>query len=389
MNNNDKPLIDAIKSNNISLVTSLIGGGSVNVNARIDKQTGSALHLAAQLGHVEIVALLLDAGARIDDVNDLRDTACHIAVREGRTDVVELLVARNANLSQENRALETPLRISIDKKNEPLVVLLIDAALAAGTPLEEPTIGHAATVGTDVVRILLFKYGIQLDKFHDHAGNTPLHHAVWHKRDLKLLDMLIDVAGIDVDARGRMGLTVAHVACAVYDVCVLARLITAGANLELADNSGNTPLHFSRVGPSEEIAVFLLAAGANVHARNRKGHTVCHFASKGSHAALPALLAFGANLDEPDNNGITPRQLLKTSPPTDEEIALARRRVLNVQFSFVRQRAFEICVALRSLRFDALCMCEILLHSCGPVARFVPFHMWWQVATKVKHWRQR
>jgi ankyrin repeat protein len=98
MNNNDS-VINAIKSNNISLVTSLIAGGSVNVNARIDKQNSSALHLAAQLGHVEIVALLLDAGAHIDDVNDYHDTACHAAVRECRIDVVKLLVARNANLS--------------------------------------------------------------------------------------------------------------------------------------------------------------------------------------------------------------------------------------------------------------------------------------------------
>jgi ankyrin repeat protein len=71
-------LSKAIESNDIALVATLIAGGSVNVNARVGDEHGSSvLWRAAQQGRVEIVELLLGAGARIDDANDLQETACH------------------------------------------------------------------------------------------------------------------------------------------------------------------------------------------------------------------------------------------------------------------------------------------------------------------------
>jgi ankyrin repeat protein len=386
MNENDESLINAIKSNDISLVASLIADGSANVNARVaDMRNGSVLRLAAKLGSVEIVALLLDAGAHIDDVNDFCDSACHAAVRDGHTRVVELLVARNANVSLRNGAEETPIIIAINKRNEALVMLLIDAAMAAGALLDDATMCLAATISTDVTQLLLFKHRVDLTAIRDDAGRTPLHQAVWGNCDADVLDVLIDLAGIDVDARDHMGCTAVHTACAMRDVDALARLVAAGANLELADNNGDTPLHFGRFDSTGQITMLLLAAGANVHSKNNRGRTPCHMSS---HIPRSSLVAFGASLDEPDDGGVSPRRLhslLTTSPPTTEEIAGARRCVLHLRLSFVRKRAFEICVALQSLGLDALCMCEILLHSCGPVARFVPFHIWWQIATKIKH----
>lgn len=37
------------------------------------------LHLATYFGHVDVVNILLEAGARVDEVNDLGDTALHKA----------------------------------------------------------------------------------------------------------------------------------------------------------------------------------------------------------------------------------------------------------------------------------------------------------------------
>jgi ankyrin repeat protein len=385
MNNNDS-LINAIKSNDISLVSSLIDGGSVDVKARIDDMRNSTLlHLAAKLGHVEIVVCLLDAGARIDDVDDSDCSACHIATFHGHTDVVKQLIARNADVSLRNTSNETPVQIAIDKKNELLLMLLIDAAMTAGTPPDNTAMCLAATVGAGVIQLLLSKHRINLNAIRDNTWRTPLHRAVWRASGPTVLGMLIDVAGVDVNAREANYSTAVHAACMMRDYDALVRLVAAGANLELADNNDETPLHYSRFDRTEQCAIFLLAVGADVHAKNNVGRTACHLASKSAHPALPALIAFGANLDEPDNKGITPRQLLKTLPPTTEQVELARRRVHSVQLSLVRQRAFVVCVALQSVGFDALCLCEILIHSCGPFAPVVPFHLWWRLATLVKH----
>jgi ankyrin repeat protein len=417
MNDNNVALFRAINADEISVVDSLIAEGSVDVNARIFDDE-NFVHLASRLGHIEIAERLLDAGVRIDDVDRKDNTACHIAAREGHIDVVKMLVARNANLQLLNAYGGTPISFAIQKKNEPLLMLLIDATLAAGTPLDDNTICDVAAVSTDVIRSLLFKYKINLSTIRGRNSRTPLHQALrlWKSVDLNVLDTLIDVARVDIDARDYNHLTVAHIACALNDADALARFVAAGANLDLADEIGDTPMHGSSdVGTiggtpipmhrssdtaTDHCTIVLLAGGANVHARNAFGITPSHRACEaGNTASLAAMMAFGADLDQKNNDGSTPRLILELwlmrwrsatkHLPTTEEVALARQRVLNVRLSFVRKRAFEVCVALQSLDLDALCTCEILLHSCGPVAPFVPFHSWWKIATTIKHGRQQ
>lgn len=96
-----------------------------------------------------------------------------------------------------------------------------------------------------------------------------------------MIDMLIEAADVDIDAQDNIGDTATHTACWNGDtgVLALARLITAGANLELTDNIGETPLHRSLYDNNCEVTELLLGAGANVHVRNNDGRTPCHTAS--------------------------------------------------------------------------------------------------------------
>lgn len=379
---------DAIKSNDIAAVKRLLANGSVDVNARTGGVHNRPLVvLAADAGRAEIVTLLLDTGAKIDAVDDYGETACHAAVRKGHAAVLELLVARNANLSLRNGNGATPLHVAIDMKNEPMLMLLIDAAMASGTLLDDATTCRAAALSADVIRLLLFKHRINLGAIRDSAARTPLHQAVWHSSDASVFKILIEVAGVNIDARDQSGWSATHYACIQRDAGALARLVAAGANLDLASENGNTPLHYCLHESTNQIACLLLAAGANVNARNWQGRTPCHIACECALIALPALLASSASLDEPDNDGVTSQQLLKSAPPTTEEIEAARRHVLGVRLSLVRKRAFEVCIGLHSRGLDALCMCEILLHSCGPVAPLIAFHRWWTIATTIKHFR--
>ena len=51
----------------------------------------TALHLAAQNGHLDVVRLLLEAGAHKDTVMQDGATALHLAAQNGHSDVVRLL----------------------------------------------------------------------------------------------------------------------------------------------------------------------------------------------------------------------------------------------------------------------------------------------------------
>jgi hypothetical protein len=102
---------------------------------------------------------------------------------------------------------------------------------------------------------------------------------------------------------------------------------------------------------------------------------------------MHALLAAGADLDAADNFGNTSRQSLARGGATidPDKVEAAHRDIARTRIDFVRYRACGVCVGLQSLRIDALQMCEILQFACGPAAPLIPFHIWWKIATTVKH----
>jgi hypothetical protein len=107
---------------------------------------------------------------------------------------------------------------------------------------------------------------------------------------------------------------------------------------------------------------------------------------------LNCFVAADANLDAMDNHGVTVRQLLARLAIVivDIDVESARRRIAKIRLDLVRNRAMQVCIGLQSLGLDALQMCEILQHACcrGRLAQLIPFHIWWKIATTVKHFQQ-
>ncbi|KAL5499588.1 hypothetical protein EMCRGX_G011033 [Ephydatia muelleri] len=71
----------------------------------------SALHLASQHGHSEIVRELLKHGANIDAINRYGNTALHLAILGGHMITACVLIEGNANLNIRNQPGNTPLHL--------------------------------------------------------------------------------------------------------------------------------------------------------------------------------------------------------------------------------------------------------------------------------------
>lgn len=52
---------------------------------------------------------------------------------------------------------------------------------------------------------------------------------------------------------------------------VLQLLLKHGANPDVADQDGNTPLHFAAIRGTKDVAVFLMKLGANPYSQNKLG----------------------------------------------------------------------------------------------------------------------
>jgi ankyrin repeat protein len=220
----------------------------------------TALHLAAQFGHPEMVALLLDHGAAIDVKSlALGATALHYAAYAKQSDVVKLLIQRKANLE------------------------IVDSTGAT------PLLGAAQLSLPDMVQ-LLAESGAVLDvKSKVNALVTPLVSAAanpdpFKARDnLSILNILL-AKKADTDFKSTNGTTALMAAARQSDTSQgFARaslLIGKGAKLDLTNDKGETALMLAAGAGNDKLVKLLMDKGANAGAKNGAGETATNYAKR-------------------------------------------------------------------------------------------------------------
>jgi hypothetical protein len=113
----------------------------------------------------------------------------------------------------------------------------------------------------------------------DRNGWTPLMHAVRDSQPT-VVDALLR-AGADPSAHADGGITAMQLAIgAVWpDTAIVRRLLDAGADTELVDALGVTPLILAALGRNVAIVKMLLEHGANPCTRDQQGRTLTSFAA--------------------------------------------------------------------------------------------------------------
>ena len=136
-----------------------------------------------------------------------------------------------------------------------------------------------------------------------HAEANPLHKAA-EAGDLDSVNhFLASPHAVAVDAKDGNDWTALHHAAKAGRLSVVARLIAAGANVNVKNQYSEAPLHWAVYGDAAVVAT-LIAAGADVDVRDGNGWTPLHHAAYGGHAAaVAALIAEGAAVDLMENNG--------------------------------------------------------------------------------------
>lgn len=102
----------------------------------------------------------------------------------------------------------------------------------------------------------------------------------------EILTLFLD-RGVNVNHRDHDGMT----ALMLYtDKDMAKELLRAGADIHMADNEGNTALHYALLDGSEEAARYLIKKGADYNRANNQGETPAQIAAEKGYEAVLELM---------------------------------------------------------------------------------------------------
>ena len=316
----DALLINAVLKGDAREVRKLLGRRA-NPNARqTDSTATTALGLAAPSGNLEIVKLLVEAGANLEDGNALKQTPLLLATLNDRADVIATLVQSGAKVDSTQYSSMTALMLAtvLGHTNSMRMLLRVGAdvnARASSSPdtaLLYATTNAMKSANLEIVQILveagadlfvkngdglnpyeLAKKGNLVDIANYLAAKRNLSSDLFNAaRQATLPDgdspkawsevrRLLDsgAKGDRTNSAGVTALIMLSEDTKGFDESVAKRLI-AVSDVNAQENQGFCALHYAVGNNNEKMVALLIAAGAKSSLPNLKGFTPLDYAKK-------------------------------------------------------------------------------------------------------------
>ena len=300
------PLTVAAEKGNMDIIKMLVEDGKAEVN---DKSSYGVTPLiaAAAAGQGTVIEYLVAHGADVTAKDDMGKTALLYAVNFDAPKAVESLIKldnKSVNLPDNNG--NSPLIYAAQKglTNNVKVLLAQGASVNYRNPVSGlSALDTAAAEGhTQIVRMLLKNPETDVN-LQDQSGRTPIFYAVDQNQPDALRALL--AAGADVNAQDLTGTTSLMLAAAknhtdcfnllmkqkniqpfmkdlqgrsaliysayAHDTYPAQKLLSAGANINEQDASGNTPLLTAIKAKNNKLAMFFVQQKADLSIANNAG----------------------------------------------------------------------------------------------------------------------
>ena len=303
---NDQTILHvACMRGDLSIVKKVLEAGA-DPNS-VDGSTFTPLMLAVQ--HVDdvkaadIVAVLCDFKCKINiQTSYFSVTALHLASELGKKKCVEMLVAKGANLLVQTQDGTTPLHLACKGGYHTLVCSLITEETLKAYDYKHWTPLHyacecnhfecARRIVVGFSKLLQIQerypgYHLPIPPFHglkNQYGKTILHHA-FMRNDVQFVENLLTL-GADPNVQDNDGATPLMSALQCHgsdaDTNLLSLLLPPDWKPDIKDNSGCTALHYSAMCDDIQIPLMLISAGCDVTVVDNYGQTFSDLISKKS-----------------------------------------------------------------------------------------------------------
>ncbi|XP_075803308.1 E3 ubiquitin-protein ligase MIB2 isoform X6 [Microtus pennsylvanicus] len=240
-------------------------------------QGRTALQVAAYLGQVELVQLLLQARASVDLLDDEGNTALHYAALGNQPEATRVLLSAGCGVDARNGTRSTALHVAVQRGFLEVVKTLCERGCDVNLP--------------------------------DAHADTPLHSAISAGAGASsIVEVLTEVPGIDVTATNSQGFTLLHHASLKGHVLAVRKILARARQLvDAKKEDGFTALHLAALNDHREVAQVLIREGrCDVNVRNRKLQSPLHLAVQQAHVGLvPLLVDAGCSVNTEDEEGDT------------------------------------------------------------------------------------
>ncbi|XP_038159723.1 oxysterol-binding protein-related protein 1 isoform X1 [Cyprinodon tularosa] len=172
------------------LLSSIDKNNSLDINYRSRSKSTlgwTALHLACNSGHRDVVKELLKAGVDVNLQNSMGDTPLHIAACIGRKEIVLLLLRYDACSSIINATAKIPKEVTEDDE----IITMLEAAERREMRQREERLLESAREG-DLATLSKLLSAEEAPDVHckDSLGNTPLHCAAYRGQKHCIIKLL-------------------------------------------------------------------------------------------------------------------------------------------------------------------------------------------------------
>lgn len=308
-------------------------GADIDVQADSEEGAGAtSLHLAAEAGYVGIVSMLLERGAQVNILDEFKRTALHqiAAVNHNSLDenedglplkaaMIDRLCAAGVDINAQDSNGRTALHEVVEHREPSLIQYLLrqgadanlknnkgeTAASAADYPNYSEDPGDSAPPSKDKAQNSL---GAAAEaKFSEpKPKRSLLHDSIEHNGDR--VEKLLREEEVSVDLRdNESGMNALEVAMSTgASIAVTRMLLESKADVESRNHFGRTALHQATKQDKPQLIELLLSHKANIDAQDEDGYTPLHIAAQQNHLkSVQLLLDKGANSNLPDNHGKT------------------------------------------------------------------------------------
>ncbi len=310
-----------------------------------DANGDTLLHYAVQLQNIDLVLLLLKAGANVHAVNSDHMTPGVLAITKGNSEIAKALLTLESNADKTNAQGLSPWHVAAyvgskdiaehlrtkvkDIDHQTTEELGLTALLLATQQNQHAMVEWLIDIGSNINAIkndngdtalmiasrnentqmvnLLLSKGANV-KIANKEGIYPMHVAA-SKNSLEIIKLLSKHSDINQKTNNANKITPLYLAAQEGKIEAVKLLLDLKADINaVREDSGDTALMIAIVNEETEMVNFLLSRGANVNIANGKGNYPMHLAAARNLLEIIKLLSKYTDINQKTSevNKVTP-----------------------------------------------------------------------------------